>query len=433
MKSGTGGVLRVALGDLRRLLVGPDYPPAPARWWRRAQAYLAPLLLLALLGLTAAGIQYLRDHRTELPAAAVFLLGAGSTLPAALAPFRPLAAWRIAYPLLYLGTIDAQRYEAWPWNPVQICGFLFVLILLATRASLGVAAWAGMLSVLPAYLFVQDEANAHGVTVLVLVILIIGDQVRRRRQSQRALIEEAERSELEQARRAVLEERTRIARELHDVVAHHMSMIAVQAETAPYRLTGLAEPARNEFAAIAGSAREALADMRRLLGVLRSESATPETAPQPGLAELPELVESARRAGMAVTFTAVGPPAGAEPPEAVALAAYRIIQEALANAARHAPGAAVAVSLAAGATALAIEVRNGPVPAPPDRPAEPTQVGGAAPDPSAGRGEGGAGPGHGLTGMRERARLLGGTLTAGPTDQGYAVTAHLPYRTENGV
>ncbi|MEE6256961.1 sensor histidine kinase [Plantactinospora sonchi] len=439
MENGTVGVLRLALGDLRRLLLGPDYPPAPpvgrGRRWPRVRAYLVPVLLLALIGLTAAAAQYLTDER-KLPLPAALLIAVGSTLPAALAPYRPLLAWRVGYLAVLFGTFNATRDEAWPWNPVQILVFLFVLVVVAGRAGIGVAAWANLLTLWPVYFFATSSGNAHGVTVFLAVLLILADQVRRRRQSQRALVEQAERSELEQARRAVLEERTRIAREMHDVVAHHMSMIAVQAETAPYRLTGLAEPARAEFTAIAGSAREALTDMRRLLGVLRSESAAPETAPQPGLAELPELVEAARRAGMSVTLDGlsdpepagtppgdVGRPADDEPsdpagrpPEAVALAAYRIVQEALANAARHAPGATVRVVLDTDATALTVDVRNGPA-GPGGRVAG--QVGGAD-----------GGPRHGLTGMRERTRLLGGTLTAGPTDQGYAVTAYLPYRAE---
>ncbi|GIG92891.1 sensor histidine kinase [Plantactinospora endophytica] len=424
MESGTAGVLRIGRDDLRRLLVGADFPPSPppgppGRWrrrWQYARPFLAPLLIFALVGITIAGIQYLSDTR-GLPEWVAIPLAVGGTLPAVLAPFRPLFAWRFGYPLLYLGTIDALPTESWPWNPVQIIAFLFVLLVLAARTSVGIATWAGLLSVLPAYVFVPTKANSHGVAILFLAILIVGDQVRRRRQSQRALAEQAERSELEQARRAVLEERTRIAREMHDVVAHHMSMIAVQAETAPYRLTGLPEPARDEFTAIAGSAREALADMRRLLGVLRSESAAPETAPQPGLADVPELVEAARRAGMAVTVATGPEPAESQPvPEAVGLAAYRIIQEALANAARHAPGTAVRVSLDADERALIIGVWNDP----------------AAAGSGAGRPDATAGPaGHGLTGMRERARLLGGRLRAGPTDnQGYAVTAHLPYEPE---
>jgi signal transduction histidine kinase len=144
--------------------------------------------------------------------------------------------------------------------------------------------------------------------------------------------------------------------------------------------------------------------MRRLLGVLRTESTGPETTPQPGLADVPELIEAARRAGMTVALA--NGAAAAEPPGAVGLAAYRIVQEALANAARHAPGAPVRVVLRPDGAALDLRVENGG-----GRPAE----GPHRP------------PGHGLTGMRERARLLGGTFTAGPAEEGFVVVARLPY------
>ena len=199
----------------------------------------------------------------------------------------------------------------------------------------------------------------------------------------------------------MLEERARIAREMHDVVAHHMSMIAVRAETAPYRLTGLPEPAREELAVIAVAARAALSDMRRLLGALRSEDGTAPTAPQPGLAEVPALVETARAAGLDVTFE--WPDLG-DVPETVGLAAYRILQEALANAARHAPDGPVTVAGRGFADRLELEVRN-------------KRTGADV----------GPGGGHGLIGMRERAELLGGELTAGPDRFDFVVAARLPF------
>jgi signal transduction histidine kinase len=227
--------------------------------------------------------------------------------------------------------------------------------------------------------------------------------VSRRRRSRAELTRQAELTELEQARRAVLEERARIAREMHDVVAHHMSMIAVQAETAPYRITDLPPPALAEFGTIAAGAREALGDMRRLLGVLRAETDESLRTPQPGLSDVAALVETAQRAGVEVTLAEDDV---AEVPEAVGLAAYRIVQEALANAARHAPGGPVRVSVRGTADALWVEVGNDP---------------GAAPTAAT------DGPGHGLVGMRERSALLGGTLEAGPApDGGYRVAARLP-------
>jgi signal transduction histidine kinase len=194
---------------------------------------------------------------------------------------------------------------------------------------------------------------------------------------------------------------------MHDVVAHHMSMIAVQAETAPYRVAGLPDTAREELATIATSARSALADMRRLLGVLRAENDEALRAPQPGLGDVPDLVATATRAGVPVELDM--PPADGIP-EAVGLAAYRIVQEALANTARHAPGGPVRIAGRVADQRLELAIRNGPA------------VPGIAPPPTA------AGAGHGVVGMRERATLLGGTLAAGrDPDGGYTVTAVLPF------
>jgi signal transduction histidine kinase/DNA-binding CsgD family transcriptional regulator len=206
-----------------------------------------------------------------------------------------------------------------------------------------------------------------------------------------ALADQAERADLERARRAVLEGRARIAQELHDVVAHHMSLIVVRAETAPYRLADLPDPVRAEFGWLSGSAREAMADMRRLLTMLRSDQSVAR-APQPGLPDLPELIDTARQAGMAVELSAPG--GFGLVPESAGLCAYRIVQEALSNAGRHASGAAVTVAVDHDAEAVMLQVASGP---------------GAARAPRVN----GHAPGHGLAGMRERAELLGGSLTAG--------------------
>jgi signal transduction histidine kinase len=366
--------------------------------------YGAPLGILALIGLGFANNEYLLDNR-ELSTVWAGLLSLGAVLPVAVAVRRPLVAWRIAYPMLYLGMVSANAKESWPWAPVQIIGFLFVLLMLALTEDSTITAWAVGLSIIPGFLY-TDQANATGVAVLLVAIGLLGDVLSRRRQSRRQLEEQTELTELERARRAILEERARIAREMHDVVAHHMSMIAVQAETAPYRVAELSEPARAELATIANAARSALTDMRRLLGVLRAESDDAPREPQPGLAELPALVATAQRAGVPVTLDTPRSLAGV--PEPVGLAAYRIAQEALANAARHAPGGPVKVLVGADAERLVLTVGNGP--------------------PSTGTGPAQTGTGHGLMGMRERAALLGGTLSAGP-DQvgGYRVVAVLPY------
>ena len=393
---------------LRRVVAGPDRrpPPARSRRWALIRAYGMPLGLLPLIGLGFANAQYLLDNRAPGQFMAG-LLSVWAVLPVVVATRRPLLAWRIAYPLLFLGALRADERESWPWSPVQILGFLLVLVLLALREDSGVIAWVIALTIVPVFVL-APRANAWGAATLLVAIGLAGEVAARRRRSREALAEQAELTELEQARRAVLEERARIAREMHDVVAHHMSMIAVQAETAPYRIAGLPPPALTEFTTIAAGARGALTDMRRLLGVLRAETDESLRAPQPGLSEVAALVETTARAGVEVTLVP-GPEfasaASGEVPEAVGLAAYRIVQEALANAARHAPGGPVRVSVRGSPGLLLIEVGNGP---------------GSPTGPA-------TGPGHGLIGMRERAALLGGTLAAGPrADGGYLVTAQLP-------
>jgi len=204
-------------------------------------------------------------------------------------------------------------------------------------------------------------------------------------------------------------ERARIARELHDVVAHHISMIAVQAETARLTTPALPSAGAQRLLAIGDTARAALTEMRRLLGVLRDSDrqAGPELAPQPGLAQLAALLDEARDASGAGTRLILhGPPLALDP--SIELAAYRIVQEALTNTRRHAPGAAVDVELLRTADCLRLRVRdNGPGP-----PADP-------------------GRGHGLAGMRERAAAVGGELRTGPAaGGGFLVDAVLPAKME---
>ncbi|WP_461120600.1 sensor histidine kinase [Saccharothrix stipae] len=203
-------------------------------------------------------------------------------------------------------------------------------------------------------------------------------------------------------------ERARIARELHDVVAHHISMIAVQAETARLTTPGMPAAGAQRLSEIGDTARAGLTEMRRLLGVLR-EDAPEEVAqrhPQPGLQQLTELLDNARdTSGAGARLIVSGAPAGLDP--GVELAAYRIVQEALTNARRHAPGAAVDVELHYTEEALRLRIRdNGPGP-PATTPAG----------------------GHGLTGMRERAAAVGGRLHTGPAGAGgFVVEACLPAR-----
>jgi signal transduction histidine kinase len=203
-------------------------------------------------------------------------------------------------------------------------------------------------------------------------------------------------------------ERARIARELHDVVAHHISMIAVQAETARLTTPGMPAAGARRLSEIGDTARAGLTEMRRLLGVLR-EDAVVERHPQPGLQQLNELLDDARdTSGAGVRLIVSGAPVALDP--GVELAVYRIVQEALTNARRHAPGAAVDVELHYTDDALRLRIRdNGP----------------GSPDASGG--------GHGLPGMRERALAVDGELRAGPAaGGGFLVEARLPAKLEAG-
>ena len=407
LTASTRGAARAAAGrawhGLVQVLTGPDPPPV---WrWRspreRRAAYAAlGVATLALCVVNLGGIATLGQ----------LLLAAPVVAPLPLAARYPMLAWRIGWlALLLVPLVPADWHGGWPWGAGQILALLGAFCLACIRLQRPALWWMWALSLIPWWLWlaadVPDLNGPAGATFVFTAVAVAVDSVGSRLRSQRALADQTERTEAERARRAVLEERARIARELHDVVAHHMSLIAVRAETAPYRLTGLSEPVRAEFGALSEVAREALAEMRRLLGVLRHDQPA-ALAPQPQLADLPTLVDAARQAGVSVEMSA--PPALGRVPPGVGVCAYRIVQESLSNASQHAPGAAVTVTVGHDAGAVLLRVANGP--------------GGPA-GPSGNE----HGPGHGLTGMRERVALLGGSLSAGPApDGGFVVSAVLP-------
>ncbi|AEV82813.1 histidine kinase [Actinoplanes sp. SE50] len=388
------------MGPLVRLAVGRETARPPVRGRLR---FTLPLILFVLVSLGLAAWEELSTTR-EIPALLVGIIAVGSVLPVAVSYRWPVNAWRLTFLMIFLGWVDHAPGDPWPWNAVQILATLFVLGRLAAVSASPVTLGATTLTVIAVLLL--GGANSGGAAVLIVAITALGNIASHRRRTRELLAEQTELNEQERAKRAVLEERTRIAREMHDVVAHHMSMIAVQAETAPYRLPALPDEARDELASIAGAAREALADMRRLLGVLRAEHQEADRAPQPGYAEIAALVITARRAGLPVTGE-LGEVAGVG--EAAGLAAYRIAQEALANAARHAPGGPVRLTARAAGDDLELSVTN-ELTTPP---------------------EPGHRPGHGLIGMRERVALLGGELSAGPDGAGaYRVLARIPRQPE---
>ncbi|GGQ36266.1 signal transduction histidine kinase [Actinomadura coerulea] len=248
-------------------------------------------------------------------------------------------------------------------------------------------------------------------TVLVAGVYVLGLHMRTRRAYLRSVEERAERLERErdnEVKVAMAAERARIARELHDVVAHNVSVIVVQADGASYAIDTDVGRARQALDTISSTGRLALAEMRRLLGVLRENDDAGAYAPQPGVAQLDELVEQVRAAGLAVEFEVDGDPEAMS--EGRQLTVYRIVQEALTNTLKHGgPRVSVSVRLRYSGDALEIRVVD-------------DGRGAAAPD---------DGRGHGLAGMRERVAVYGGTVTAVPrAGGGFEVAAVLPVREE---
>lgn len=372
---------------------------------------VAVALFTVLVAIHAAG------YGTPVPLAIPF--GAALCAAPLLSLTRPRLAIAVfcvaAVVLPLLGAADRDMSWPWPWSVPAMIAFL-ALVLVATSLHgwrTGLVAWsvisAGSLvtaSLAPAAV----GRGATGVDLLVTVslaaaALLVGVLIAGRLQMGEELDRERENTAAEQARRLLVEERTRIARELHDIIAHSTSLIQVQASTARYRIPALPGEATEEFDDIAEIARGSLTEMRRLLGVLRTEDHAPELTPQQGIDDIPQLVEGTRRAGAEIGLSM--PVTSRSLPLGVQVTAFRITQEALSNAVRHAPGAAIEVLLDSPQDSLTIRVHN--------------EAADGAPAPAT------TGGGHGLPGMRERAGLLGGSLEAGPDpDGGWTVTAVLP-------
>nr|WP_245354440.1 histidine kinase [Brachybacterium sacelli] len=314
-----------------------------------------------------------------------------------------------------LATVGAHAELPWPWPVTALLAHCLTLTVLAVlhRWFWAVSAWSGgALLTLVALVIAEPAARAdeslravttNGVVLVAISggVVLMGLTVRQWLLVS-GQVEQAQTLSADQVRRRhELEERSRIARELHDVVAHSMSVITVQAGTAKFRLPDLDDRTEQEFEDIAASSRQALGEMRALLATLRTDD-TLEEMPMPGLADVAELVAASRAAGATIS-TELAP---AEVPPTVGLTGYRVVQEALSNALRHARGAAIEVRIAVVEGSLAVQVTN----APPDTGHE------AIP-----------GSGMGLAGARERVTALGGTVESGPTpDGGFVVTARIP-------
>ena len=385
-----------------------------AGWARRiAAAPLAPAVSGALLGILAVAQTLARTTGTGLTPGPTRL----TLVVAALATTVPLGLLWARPALAALAVTAAAVVSLAAFHTLTVAGLLAQLAALYRLGRHGSPVLAAA-TAMP-YLVVALARPLHGAAEAFLILLASLAPVAAwagiaRRARSEAVAHSAARqviagSLLEHTARG---ERARISRELHDVVAHHISMIAVQAESARLTTPGMPAAGAQRLSAIGDTARSALTEMRRLLGVLREDTRGDDDTgrrPQPGLPQLAELLDAARDAsGAGARLIVRGWLPGLDP--GVELAAYRIVQEALTNARRHAPGAAVDVELRYTGDALAVRVRdNGPGPPP------------GGPD----------GDGHGLAGMRERAAAVGGELhTAEAPGGGFLVTATLPAKAE---
>jgi signal transduction histidine kinase len=375
--------------------------PVARRW--RPSPLVVDCVLAALL--TAGAQQQIWDGTD----------GAGHRLPATLAALAIMApiAVRRRYPAV-VGTgvplVSAASHALWDPSfigyPIATFCALYALTAwtLPRRFALGTvlvaAAFLATLAARSASVQVVVPFTVVTVAVMLLVRRIVGDRERR------AQVAERERDVA--AREAVVEERARIARELHDVIAHNVSMMVLQAGAERRVLDGTASPTREVLQTIEQVGRSALTEMRRLVGMLRGGAVEP-LRPQPGLGDLQALVAQVREAGLPVELRIDGEPRGL--PAGIELSAFRIVQEALTNTMKHAGQARAQVSIRYGADMLELEIHD-------DGPGATRHAA-----------EGAASRGHGLVGMRERVTLYGGHLDVGDHPAGgFAVRVRLPAR-----
>lgn len=404
-----------ALAGLRQDLIHDAFayrplPPVRAgraltRWLPkrlRAHAIWAPHAVV----LACALITFMKGFSTTGNAAVL----TSALLPAAciaMTLVRPVGAFWMSLALTPVLVLISN--DVWLWEGSTIFAHLVVLAVVAARTRPRAAAWMWTLTVLLS-LVIESVSGRHsssttgGTAVAAAVVLLLVSVVQVRREAEREVTVQRTVTAVERDRRTLLEERTTIARELHDVVAHHMSVVAIQAEAAPYRVENPPPELEQAFLTIRENAVAALTELRRVLGVVRAEDYEAPDAPQPTLAELDGLLANVGEAGLPTEKAVTG--AVRELPQGVELSAYRIIQEALSNSLRHAPGASAKVEIGYVLGGLGLRVVNGP----PTGPVKPSP-----------------GAGHGITGMRERVAMLNGEMTAETTtDGGYEVTAFIP-------
>jgi len=375
-----------------------------ARWPRSADGVLATVVFLGTVFVTdgpgdSLVIRPIGD--VPIPALLVFAVAGAALYWRRRAPLAVLAVVLVAWAstigsgyadlggVAIIALYSAGRYatdDRWAYLGVGAAIFVVTLDNLADPAPWGEAVFGA---------------------VVMFVAWYVGRRLRMRQERAAQLLRE----QAAESRRIVIEERARIARELHDVVAHRVSLMTVQAGAAKAVAAQDPEGALRAMGAVEEAGRQALEELRHLLGVLRPETDPDGLGPQPGLADLPRLVEQIRRAGLDVSLATDR--VAAELPARVDLFAYRIVQEALTNVLKHAgPGTHSKVRLGSDSSGIVIEVLDDGRGA--------TVLPGLDPDDAGARG-------HGIVGMRERARLLGGTLDARPRPGGgFSVVAHLP-------
>lgn len=419
MKGARG--LRAVPGVLREDLWTTAADPLPRRagpsWLDWLPAFALPVVLGAVVLFIACLDKY--PELYGFGAGLGVLLAAVQSLALAMALFRPVPAWwaitAVAVVMAWSARSGTVPETTFPWSGEGLTVQALVLFLVALRTRPRIAAEVLVISLLVCLvsrLFlgpVPVPGSGPGLVVSVLVTaVVVGTALRGRRVARARLVEQEEQTAEERARRTLLEERNRIARELHDVVAHHMSVISIQAQVAPHLAENPSDELKENLAGIRRSAVEALTELRRVLGVLRAEDALDGVrhAPQPTLDRLEELVDTVRSTGTEVAVEIIGERRPLPP--GIELSAFRIVQEALSNVLRHAPGAEVRVEIGYHPDGLTVWVVN----TAPDRLAPPS-----------------AGAGHGLLGMRERVAMLRGELATGPIPGGgYEVAAVLPMR-----
>jgi signal transduction histidine kinase len=383
-------------------------PPLPA-WLRRLRPLADPAIALVVFGLSAQPLLNRGDCGCDdIPGWAWVLIAAQS---AALAVRR---RWPLSV-VIVVGLLSAvYGLSSLPDPPVYYAGLVALYTVAAHSTAAGAYIAAAMSAVAIVVTLIIDAPNSDYQDVTVVVAtwataFLLGESARHRRERATQLEERAaqlERTRAAEASAAVTAERNRIARELHDAVAHHVSMMVVQAEAGPVVVDTDPGRARQAFDTISASGKQALAEMRQLLGVLKRADSAP-LEPQPGVDQLDDLVRGAEAAGLEVSLTVTGERAPL--PLAVDLSAYRVVQEALTNCIRHAPHASVHVVVQYGEE-LVLDI-----------------IDGGSDGHRVEWGDAPAATGNGLAAMQERVAMVGGSINAGPLrDAGWSVRAVLP-------